>query len=706
MSRILNLIASSDDVPTQADPEFANYTKGEQRIILKSGGDKGKLLKLYRRVKIRGAFMSPALCPPVGLVAGGDGPGPEPPAGDPLTFTDSGSYIFANTPVTNNAFGQSVIMDNMNMWVSETGHTSSQGRVLRYRKSFEADDWTAIASTSPTTTGSGQAFGYAMAYNHYTLAVGTGYNHDKVEVFTTSDGTLSSQQEITPSALTSGSFGIGVGLYGDHMLIGSPDSGSFGGFEYWSRSGATWSYNSNVTGTDFAGRFGQGIALTDDSTAFVVGEDTTNGHFFIHKYTRSATTWSFDSEIWDDPDAELVGNPFEALSLTTDGQWLVLGDSQVTGRDGLIIVLALDGTVANKILGPTSEGAELGGGGYLDGNLLMAGCPRASSAFIEGGIREYSVTDLGNLKAVANGDVAPGAGRSLHGQGTAVSGNILIVSDSSHFRVYRREDITTDWTFLLETDPDSGDPTPGLTWDGGWALMCTEVTGTNRVRPYQQTNNGQAWATFPAIVPGDDSLGSDSAVWGESLGLSGDHGLIADPEGNGNKGKVLYYERVSAFPGAWTYRSAFEAAETDANQNFGQGVAMTDESTAYITRWDSGDNTTMEIQKWTRSGTTWSYDSKFTVDYSPSQTSSAPALSLDTNGTNFIMGQGEYDNGGGDDGRVIIFDNTGTILQTIVVDDALSTAGQGVSLSNGSAVVGIPNSGADNGNVKTFRNVL
>ncbi len=60
MSRILDLLASADPVPTPADPEFADYNIVEQRLIYKSGGDKAELLFLYRRVKNRGSFMSPA----------------------------------------------------------------------------------------------------------------------------------------------------------------------------------------------------------------------------------------------------------------------------------------------------------------------------------------------------------------------------------------------------------------------------------------------------------------------------------------------------------------------------------------------------------------------------------------------------------------------------------------------------------------------
>ncbi len=60
MSRINDLLASADAVPTQTDPEFNNYNIVERRLIVKSGGSKQKLQQLYRRVKNRGRFFSGA----------------------------------------------------------------------------------------------------------------------------------------------------------------------------------------------------------------------------------------------------------------------------------------------------------------------------------------------------------------------------------------------------------------------------------------------------------------------------------------------------------------------------------------------------------------------------------------------------------------------------------------------------------------------
>jgi len=60
MSRILNLLASVDPVPTPSDPEFQDYTLAEKRLINKSGQSKLKLLKFYRRVKGRPMVMSGA----------------------------------------------------------------------------------------------------------------------------------------------------------------------------------------------------------------------------------------------------------------------------------------------------------------------------------------------------------------------------------------------------------------------------------------------------------------------------------------------------------------------------------------------------------------------------------------------------------------------------------------------------------------------
>jgi hypothetical protein len=113
---------------------------------------------------------------------------------------------------------------------------------------------------------------------------------------------------------------------------------------------------------------------------------------------------------------------------------------------------------------------------------------------------------------------------------------------------------------------------------------------------------------------------------------------------------------------------------------------MVDDATAYISYQTGG---ALFIQKWTRSGSTWSYDSEFEV--TGYTTPGTPNLAtMDTDGTNLIVGIDGYDESGvgTDEGLVLVMSQTGVVSSEIygAVNEEIGSA---VTIDGDEAVIGV-----------------
>lgn len=381
MNRIANLLASATSIPTSADSEWANYNISEQRLLYKSGGDKEKLLRLYRRVTKRsGAAAGRLGALEVNLVTGYN---------PVLSQTLNSDLLRAN-----GQYGLGLALLGNEMFVGEPGAIGSifvVGEVHYYTRADGNSDWERQSGFFANTQSSGQLFGSAVAYDGTNVAVGSP-NPGAGDVWVYQNKGASFDQQILPSAAGSGDkFGQALDIVGDHLLIGAPEAESSGVsrglVEYWENVAGTWTFRSsfisNQTPTN-AQRFGQGVAMVDDSTAYVavhkVGDLT--GTTTIEKWTRSGTTWSYDSG-WD---VDYGSDSAQYMQLGTDGTNLIVGVYQnhtVTSDEGKVLVMSQAGEILTEIDG-TELDSQLGRGVAIDGNDVVLGLafadPSATSA--------------------------------------------------------------------------------------------------------------------------------------------------------------------------------------------------------------------------------------------------------------------------------------------------------------------------------------
>ncbi len=175
-----------------------------------------------------------------------------------------------------------------------------------------------------------------------------------------------------------------------------------------------------------------------------------------------------------------------------------------------------------------------------------------------------------------------------------------------------------------------------------------------------------------------------SDLFGAGLGMSSDglHCLIGAPgydTDGGTKlgaGIVEYWEDVG---GTWTYRSSFTSGTgTTASAGFGCGIAMINNNEAWIMHNNAAP--TSEVQRFTRSGTTWTYQDNFTLNYGQSDFPNTKCP-MDTNGGALIFGCYLSDAVSNNEGTVIVTDTSGTELAEIAGDELENEFGSGVSIT-------------------------
>lgn len=370
------MLASTDAVPTQSDPEFANYNTVEQRLFVKSGGSKEKLLYLYRRVKGRGGAFSVARIGSLVVPSSG------------VCVPTVVQTINSDTLRLNSNYGSSASLLGNELFVGEPGAVGSifaVGEVHYYTRASADSDFVRQSGFFSPTQSNGAEFGRDIDYDGTRVIVGEPNVVKLANIFTVTSGVTTFEAEIAANTYTDSAsrFSRGVAINGNHCLIGAPGQDltttDQGGVEYWERVGSTWTFRQAFTmnGTPATqAYFGSAVAMTDDSTAYISW--VTGGTIIVEKWTRAGTTWSFDNA-----DIQFVGyGGASFMQMDTDGTNLILGfpvydnGGLTSDNYGLALVFDQSGNILSEIVGETL-GNQLGGGVTLDGAEAVIGEPFA-----------------------------------------------------------------------------------------------------------------------------------------------------------------------------------------------------------------------------------------------------------------------------------------------------------------------------------------
>jgi uncharacterized protein (TIGR03437 family) len=251
-------------------------------------------------------------------------------------------HLTANDGGAKDNFGYEVALDGDTLVVGAPYDTNGvnveQGSVYVFTRNGAV--WKLQQKLTSNDGAAQDNFGYAVALNGDTLVAGAyrrniGSNNDQgsAYIFTRSGATWTQQQQLTANdGAANDNFGYAVALSGETVAVGVPNdvvgSNAYQGSAYiFTRNGVTWTQQQKLTANDGAASdlFGFAVALSGDTVAAGVPNDAigANGRLgSVYIFTRSGATWTQQPKLTADDGA---ANDLFGVSLALSGDTMVAG---------------------------------------------------------------------------------------------------------------------------------------------------------------------------------------------------------------------------------------------------------------------------------------------------------------------------------------------------------------------------------------------
>jgi len=436
-----------------------------------------------------------------------------------------------------------------------------------------------------------------------------------VYVFTRS-GTTWSQQAYLKASNTDAvdSFGVSVAVSGDTVVVGASfeDSSATGvdgdqgnnsvsgsGAVYvFTRSGTTWSQQAylKASNTGQSDLFGTSVAISgdtvvvgaysEDSSATGVDGDQSDNSFpgsgAVYVFTRSGTTWSQQAYLKaSNPD---INDEF-GRSVAVSGDTVVVGahleDSNATGIDGT----------------QSDNSAFSSGAVYV---FTRSGTTWSQQAYLKA-TNSFNGDEFGKSIAISGNSVVVGAGKE-DSNATGVGGNQSNNTASASGAVYvftRSGMMWSQQAYLKASNTETNDQfgssvaissdtvvVGALTEDSnatGVDGTQSDNTASNSGAAYVFTRNGTTWSQQAYLkasnTASNDFFGGSVAIFGNlvvvsailedsnAIGIGGDQG----DDSSTTSGAAYIFIRSGV---TWSQEAYVKASNTDAQDRFGQSVAV------------------------------------------------------------------------------------------------------------------------------------
>jgi hypothetical protein len=257
-------------------------------------------------------------------------------------FTRSGATwsqqqkLTASDGEAHDNFGDAVALAGDTLLIGSSINVLRPGAVYVFTRSGAT--WSQQQKLTASDPRAGNWFGRAIALDGDTALIGAvysdGLSRGGAYLFTYNEGVWSQQQKLMPSDSASADlFGWSVALAGDTAVIGASDaqvgSNEEQGAAYiFTRSGATWSEQQKLTGSDGAAhdRFGRSVAL--DGNTLIIGAEqhavwggySDQGAAYLFSYSEG--TWSERQKLTASSGA--IGDRF-GYAVALDGDLALIG---------------------------------------------------------------------------------------------------------------------------------------------------------------------------------------------------------------------------------------------------------------------------------------------------------------------------------------------------------------------------------------------
>jgi hypothetical protein len=351
-----------------------------------------------------------------------------------------------------------------------------------------------------------------------------------------------------------------------------------------------------------------------------------------------------------------------------------------------------------------------------DGNTAIVGALLENTGGADAGAA-YIFTRSGSTWTQQSKIQATDAEASdLFGQSVSLSsdGNTAIVgavedtggTDAGAAYIFTRSGSTwTQESKIQATDIEAADhfgKSVSLSSGGNTAIvgaLLENTGGADAGAAYIFTRSGSTW-TQESKIQATDAEASD--LFGHSVSLSSDGntaivGVLLEDAGGTDAGAAYIFTRSGS---TWTQESKIQATDAEALDHFGYSVSLSsDGNTAIVGALleNTGGADAGAAYIFTRSGGTWPQKSKIQATDAETLDRFGHSVSLSSDGNTAIVGALLEDTGGTDAGAAYIFTQSGgTWIQKSKIQatdtEALDRFGESVSLSSdaGIAMVGAP----------------
>ncbi len=207
----------------------------------------------------------------------------------------------------NNYFGNSVAVSGDTVIVGAPFFNSSRGAAYVFVKN--GADWTQQQKLTTPGGSANDRFGLRVAISGDTAIIGAiseNSSQGAAYIFVRNGTNWTQQQRLTASdPISFDYFGIGVGIDGDSVIVGTDQSSSRNGSAYiFVRNGTNWTQQQKLTASDGAvgDRFGSYVSISQNTVVIGaytddIGSNNNQGSAYI--FVRNGTNWSEQQKLID-----------------------------------------------------------------------------------------------------------------------------------------------------------------------------------------------------------------------------------------------------------------------------------------------------------------------------------------------------------------------------------------------------------------------
>ena len=613
------------------------------------------------------------------------------------TAASSSSFVeqaklLSNDGAAQDSFSYSVAISGDTAVVGaprNSGGSGLQSRGSAYVYVRSGDTWTQQQKLAPSDGATTDQFGYSVAINGNTIAVGrynttTGQNRadGKVYIFTRSGTVWTETQTLVSSDIAQGDlFGNSLAFENDTLVVGALNkqvgANFFQGAVYvFTRSGGAGNFTQQqkLTASDgvFADFFGYSVAISGDSVIVgatsLLGQPNSKGKAYI--FTRSGSSWTEQAilQASDGTNGDAFG-----FSVGISGNTAIVGarldDVGAVGDQGSAYVFDRSGstwTQTQQLFGVETiqRNDTFGGSVAIKGDTIAVGAPAhefVGSIANHGAVYIFSRSGgtFTRTDKLLHSDPAPDA----LGTSVAFDGNSLITGAPSKNSargaayIFNGRSSVGQSRLISEVDLFNGTGYgDSVTISNDTALVGSLNWGT-----LLYTRSGDNWQFVRKLTVAG---GSNTQTWFSSgaAAIVGDQMFVAAPGAVINSvnaaGAVYIFNRVN---GNWVEGQRIDAPESTALQGFGKTLAISGDTLAVGTpnKTVGANQNQGAVYVFVRNGSTWNFQQKLTASDGAAQDFFAQSLAI--SGDTIISGAPSADVSGDiNRGAAYVFTRSGT----------------------------------------------